>query len=489
MSGFPTLSDSSLIRYEAYVDGQWIEAEDRTTFDVRDPADGTVLGRLPALGMKETERAIEGAYGAFLGWRGMTAKERGMILRRWYDLILLHCEDLALIMGAEGGKPHTEARGEIKYGAAFVEWFAEEGKRVYGDVIPATQQNRKIVVLKEGIGVVGAITPWNFPHAMITRKCAPALAAGCSVVVKPSEETPFSAVALAVLAERAGIPRGVFNVVTSWDPVPVARALTGSPLVRKLSFTGSTEVGRFLMRECAETVKKVSLELGGNAPFIVFEDADLDVAVRGAVASKFRNTGQTCVCANRFFVHEGVYEEFIARFAQAISGLVVGSSRESGVNLGPLINEQALEKVQGLIQDAVQQGARLVTGGQPHPRGGLFYSPTLLTDVHAHMRIAQEEIFGPVAPVFRFGRDEQALILANATEYGLACYFYTQDIRRIWYVLDRLEYGMVGINESILSTEAAPFGGVKYSGFGREGSKYGIEEFVTTKYVCFGNLT
>ena len=478
----PILSESSLIRHFGYIDGSWIDCERR--FPVIDPTDESVLGEIADCGVHETEQAIEAAVRALTLWRDALAKDRGEILSEWRRLILLHQKDLARIISAEGGKPYGEALSEVAYGASFVEWFAEEGKRVYGDIIPSTRDGRRILVLKESIGVVAAITPWNFPNAMVLRKCAPALAAGCAVVIKPAEETPFSALALAVLAERAGLPPGVLNVLPALDPIPIAQTLTQSPEVRKLSFTGSTEVGKQLMRQSASTLKKLSLELGGNAPFIVFEDADLDAAVQGAMASKFRNSGQTCVCANRFLVQDTVYDEFSSRFMQAVSALTIGSPAEPGVTQGPLINQAAVAKVETLIQDALAQGATLSLGGERHPYGPLFFQPTLLTDVTQQMRIAQEEIFGPVASLIRFSSQEQAINIANDTEYGLACYLFSRNLSRVWDCLERLQYGMIAVNDGLLSSEAAPFGGIKHSGFGREGSKYGLDEFVTLKYVC-----
>jgi len=484
----PALKDAALFREQAYLDGAWVDADDGARFEVTNPADASRLGRVADLGATETRRAIEAAAAAWPAWRARTARDRASVLRRWYELILTHQEDLALLLTLECGKPLAEARGEVVYGASFIDWFAEEGKRVYGDVIPATAPGRRLLVLKEPIGVVAALTPWNFPNAMITRKVAPALAAGCPVVIKPAEDTPFSALALAELAARAGLPAGVFNVVTTGRPEPVGAELTANPLVRKLSFTGSTEVGRLLMRQCADTVKKVSLELGGNAPFIVFDDADLDAAVQGAMASKFRNAGRTCVCANRFLVADAVYDAFAARLGQAMSGLKVGPGLEPGVQQGPLINAAGVAKVEALVAEAVAGGARVALGGERHPLGGGFYQPTLLTGATPAMRIAREEIFGPVAALFRFSGEAEAIALANATEYGLAAYFYARDVGRIWRVAEALEYGIVGINEGIISTEVAPFGGVKQSGIGREGSRYGIDDFLEIKYLCQGGL-
>ncbi len=481
-----SLTDQSLLQTRAYVNGAWRDAHSGRSFAVTNPATGEELARVADLGAEETRQAIAAAADALPAWRARTAKERAGLLRRWFELIMAAQEDLAVLMTLEQGKPLAEARGEVAYGASFIEWFAEEGKRVYGDVVPTFAGNKRILVLKEPIGVVAAITPWNFPSAMITRKVAPALAAGCTVVVKPAEDTPLSALALAVLAERAGIPAGVLNIVTGSDPVAIGGELTGNPLVRKLSFTGSTEVGRILMRQSADTVKKVSLELGGNAPFIVFDDADLDEAVKGAIASKYRNAGQTCVCANRLLVQDGVYDAFAAKLVEAVRAIRVGNGLEAGVQQGPMINAQALDKVEELMGDAVAKGARVALGGGRHGLGGNFFEPTVLTGVTPAMRVAREEIFGPVAPLFRFTTEEEAVHMANDTEFGLAAYFYSRDIGRVWRVAEGLEYGMVAINEGILSTEVAPFGGVKQSGIGREGSKYGIEDYLEIKYLCMG---
>ena len=481
------LDDPKLLRQQCYVDGRWVDADDRTTISVANPANGTVLGTVPKMAAAETRRAIEAANRAWGPWRARTAKDRAAILRRWYELMLANQEDLARLMTAEQGKPLSESRGEVAYGASFIEWFAEEGKRVYGDVIPSNAANKRIIVLKEPIGVVAAITPWNFPNAMITRKCGPALAAGCPVVVKPASQTPFSALALAELAERAGLPKGVFNVVTG-SATAVGGELTANPIVRKLSFTGSTEIGKLLMRQCADTVKKVSLELGGNAPFIVFDDADLDAAVAGAMASKYRNTGQTCVCANRLLVQDGVYDEFARRLARAVSDLKVADGFTEGAQQGPLIDAAAVKKVEEHIRDAVAKGARVVMGGKRHALGGHFFEPTILADVTSDMAVAREETFGPVAPLFRFHSEAEAIAMANDTEFGLASYFYARDLARVWRVAEALEYGIVGINEGIISTEVAPFGGVKESGIGREGSKYGIDDFMEVKYLCMGGL-
>ncbi|PNQ96311.1 succinate-semialdehyde dehydrogenase I (plasmid) [Azospirillum argentinense] len=481
-----SLNDQSLLRTQAYVNGAWRDAFSGKTFAVTNPATGEELAQVADVGAEETRQAINAADAALPAWRAKTAKERAAILRRWFELIMAAQEDLAVLMTLEQGKPLAEARGEVAYGASFIEWFAEEGKRVYGDVIPSFAGNKRIVVLKEPIGVVAAITPWNFPNAMITRKVGPALAAGCTIVVKPAEDTPLSALALAELAERAGVPAGVFNIVTGSDPVAIGGELTASPIVRKLSFTGSTEVGKILMRQSADTVKKVSLELGGNAPFIVFDDADLDEAVKGALASKYRNSGQTCVCANRLLVQAGVYDAFAAKLAEAVKQIRVGNGMEAGVTQGPMINGQAVEKVEELMGDALAKGAKVALGGKRHAMGGTFFEPTILTGVTTGMRVAREEIFGPVAPLFKFETEADAIRMANDTEFGLAAYFYSRDIGRVWRVAERLEYGMVGINEGILSTEVAPFGGIKQSGIGREGSKYGVEDFLEIKYLCVG---
>ncbi len=482
-----TFSDPALFRRQAFIDGGWCDADGGAVFDVFNPADGTKIGTAPDLGSAETRRAIEAAGNALSGWRSRTAKERAGILKKWNDLVLENVDDLARLMTEEMGKPLTEARGEVVYGASFIEWFAEEGKRLYGDIIPPPLPGRRIVVVKQPIGVIAAITPWNFPNAMITRKCAPALAAGCTVVIKPAEDTPYSALALAELADRAGFPAGVFNVVTG-NAKAIGAELTSNPIVRKLSFTGSTEVGKLLMSQCAATVKKVSLELGGNAPFIVFNDADLDAAVAGLMASKYRNSGQTCVCANRILVQSAVYDAFAEKLTAAVSALKVAPGLEEGSAQGPLINEQGLEKVERLVADALANGARALLGGKRHELGGTFFEPTILTGVNSGMALANEEIFGPVAPLYRFETEEEAVLLANDTPFGLAAYFYSRDLGRAWRVAEELEYGIVGVNEGIISTEAAPFGGFKESGLGREGSKYGIEEFVEIKYICMGGI-
>ena len=483
-----SLLDPSLLRRAAYIDGVWLDADSGATHAVVDPANGETLAAVPDMGTAETRRAIAAAAAAWPAWRAKTAKERGALLRRWYESILANQDDLALLMTREQGKPLAEARGEVAYGASFVDWFAEEGKRAYGETIPSPAADKRMLTLKQPVGVVAAITPWNFPLAMITRKLAPALAAGCSVVVKPAEATPLCALALAWLAERAGIPAGVVNVVTTARPAVVGAELTTNPTVRKLSFTGSTAVGKTLMAQCAATVKRVSLELGGNAPFIVFDDADLDAALRGAMASKFRNAGQTCVCSNRLLVQAGIYDEFARRLSAAVAALRVGPGSAADTQIGPLINAAARQKVDRLVRHAVDAGARIAVGGAPHALGGNFYAPTVLTDVMPSMAVAQEEIFGPVAALLRFEREDEAIALANDTPYGLASYLYTRDIARAWRVAERLEYGMVGINEGIVSHEVAPFGGVKQSGIGREGSSHGIAEYLQIKYLCLGGM-
>ncbi|KAF1048461.1 MAG: Glutarate-semialdehyde dehydrogenase DavD [Herbaspirillum frisingense] len=481
------LKDPSLLRQQAYIDGAWCDADNGAAFDVNNPANGERLGQVPQMGAAETRRAIDAANAAWPAWKKKTAKERSAILRRWHDLMLANADDLALIMTAEQGKPLAEARGEIGYAASFIEWFAEEGKRTYGDTIPSPSPASRIVVVKEAIGVCAAITPWNFPAAMITRKAGPALAAGCPMVLKPAEATPFSALALAVLAERAGIPAGVFSVVTGL-PKEIGGEMTANPIVRKISFTGSTAVGKLLMQQSASSIKKLSLELGGNAPFIVFDDADLDAAVEGALASKYRNAGQTCVCANRIYVQDGVYDAFAAKLVAAVQKLKVGDGMENGTTQGPLINEQAVQKVEQHVADAVAHGARVLLGGKRHALGHGFFEPTVLADVTPAMRVAREETFGPMAPLFRFKTDEEALALANDTEFGLASYFYSRDIGRIWGVAEGLESGMVGINTGLISNEVAPFGGVKQSGLGREGSHYGIDDYLVIKYLCMGGI-
>ena len=482
-----TLNEKNLLRQQAWVDGQWLDAASGKTITVTNPADGRPVGSVPSLSAAETREAIMAADRALAGWRRMAARERSAALMKWYDLMMAHQEDLAVILTTEQGKPLTEARGEIAYAASFVQWFAEEAKRVYGDTIPAASSDQRILVIRQPVGVCAAITPWNFPAAMITRKAAPALAAGCTMVVKPASQTPLTALALAELAHRAGIPKGVLNVVTGSAAV-IGKELTSSPTVRKLSFTGSTEVGRQLMAECAENIKKISLELGGNAPFIVFDDADLDKAVEGAMISKYRNSGQTCVCANRLFVQEGVYDEFARRLVAAVETLKVGSGLEPDVQQGPLIDRAALDKVSRHIEDALAGGATLLTGGKPHALGGTFFQPTVLTNVNAGMSVAVNETFGPVAPLIRFEDEADVIRMANDTPFGLAAYFCARDMGRIFRVAEALEYGMVGINTGLISTEVAPFGGVKQSGIGREGSRYGIDEYVEMKYLCLAGI-
>jgi succinate-semialdehyde dehydrogenase/glutarate-semialdehyde dehydrogenase len=481
------LKNSKLFRRHCYVDGRWVDADNGGTIEVTNPADNSVLGTVPNFGAAETRRAIEAANKAWPAWRKMLAKERANLLRAWYNLMVENQDDLARLMTAEQGKPVAESKGEIAYAAAFIEWFAEEAKRVYGDTIPAPWPGKRIVVLKQPVGVVASITPWNFPAAMITRKCAPALAAGCPVVIKPASFTPYSALALAELAERAGIPAGVVNVITG-SAREIGGEMTSNPIVRKLSFTGSTEIGKKLMEQCAATVKKISLELGGNAPFIVFDDADVDAAVQGAMASKFRNTGQTCVCANRIYVQDGIYDAFAEKLAAAAKAMKVGNGLTGETQQGPLIEMAGLEKVEEHVKDATDKGAKVITGGKRHALGGTYYEPTVLTGMTAEMKIAHEETFGPVAPLFRFKTEEEVIAMANDTEYGLAAYFYTKDLGRSWRVAEALESGIVAVNEGIFSTEVAPFGGVKESGIGREGSKYGIDEFIEVKYVCLGGI-
>jgi succinate-semialdehyde dehydrogenase/glutarate-semialdehyde dehydrogenase len=479
------LKDPALLRHEAFIDGEWQSADDKSTFEVVDPSNGESLGTVPMMGAAETRRAIDAANAAWPAWRKKTAKERAVIMRRWFDLMIANADDLALILTTEQGKPLAEAKGEITYAASFIEWFAEEGKRVAGDTLATPAADKRIVVTKEPIGVCAAITPWNFPAAMITRKVAPALAAGCPIVVKPAEATPLTALAMAVLAERAGIPKGVLSILTG-DPKAIGGEMTSNPIVRKISFTGSTAVGRLLMAQSAPTVKKITLELGGNAPFIVFDDADLDAAVEGAIASKYRNSGQTCVCTNRFYVHEAVYDAFAEKLAAAASALKVGNGQEAGTLLGPLINEAAVKKVEAHIADAIGKGAKVVTGGKRHTLGHGFFQPTVLSGVTSDMLVATEETFGPLAPIFKFSSDEEVVRFANDTEFGLAAYFYSRDIGRVWRVAEALEYGMVGINTGLISNEVAPFGGVKQSGLGREGSHYGIDDYVVIKYLCIG---
>ncbi|MDW3688301.1 NAD-dependent succinate-semialdehyde dehydrogenase [Cupriavidus sp. CV2] len=484
------LKDPSLLRSQAFIGGQWQNADSGATFPVTNPADGALIGTVPLMGAAETTRAIEAARVAQAAWRRKAARERAQVLRAWYDLMLANADDLALLMTTEQGKPLAEARGEAVYAASFLEWFAEEAKRVHGDVLATPASDKRLLVVKEPVGVCAAITPWNFPLAMITRKAGPALAAGCAMVLKPAEDTPLSALALALLAERAGLPAGLLSVVTgdAASSIEIGGELTGSPVVRKLSFTGSTEVGRILMRQSAPTIKKLSLELGGNAPFIVFDDADLDAAVEGAMASKYRNAGQTCVCANRLYVHDKVYDAFAGKLVAAVKKLKVGHGIEPGVLQGPLINEDAVAKVEQHIADALAKGARVLTGGKRHSLGGTFFEPTVLADVAPDMVVAKQETFGPLAPLFRFTSDEEVVNMANDTEFGLASYFFSRDIGRIWRVAEALEYGMVGINTGLISNEVAPFGGVKQSGLGREGSSYGIEEYLEVKYLCMGGV-
>jgi succinate-semialdehyde dehydrogenase/glutarate-semialdehyde dehydrogenase len=481
------LKDPSLFRQQSYINGEWCNADDGSSFAVTNPATGDIIGTVPNMGAAETKRAITAANDAWKAWRAKTGKERSAILRKWNDLMLANADDLALIMTVEQGKPLAEAKGEIGYAASFIEWFAEEAKRVAGDTLASPWTDRRIVVVKEPIGVCAAITPWNFPAAMITRKAGPALAAGCPMVVKPAEATPYSALAMAVLAERAGIPAGVFSVITG-DARAIGGEMTSNPTVRKLSFTGSTEVGRLLMQQSASTVKKLSLELGGNAPFIVFDDADLDAAVEGAIASKYRNAGQTCVCANRLYVQDGVYDAFADKLVAAVKKLKVGNGLEPGVTQGPLIDSDAIAKVVQHVADAVSKGGRVLTGGKRHALGQTFFEPTVIADVTPAMRVAKEETFGPLAPLFRFKTDADAIAMANDTEFGLASYFYSRDIGRIWRVAEGLESGMVGINTGLISNEVAPFGGVKQSGLGREGSKYGMDDYLVIKYLCMGGI-
>lgn len=484
----PQLKDPTLIHEQAFIHNQWLATEAR--FDVRNPATGALIAQVANLDTSHAQDAIHAAQTALPAWSGLTGKERAAVLRKWFDLIVANADDLAAIMTAEQGKPLAEARGEVLYGASFVEWFAEEAKRVAGDVLASTWVDKRTLVLKQPIGVCAAITPWNFPLAMITRKVAPALAAGCTIVIKPAEQTPLCALALADLALRAGLPAGVLNVITgdAEQSIVMGRILCGSSVVRHLSFTGSTPVGRILMQQCAPTLKKLALELGGHAPFIVFEDADVDAAVEGALQSKFRNAGQTCVCTNRFYVHDSLYEEFLAKFAVAVKKVVVGEGTQVGVRQGPLIDQQALEKVQAHVFDAVARGARVIAGGQPHEKGGLFFEPTIVADVSAEMVVMREETFGPLAAVTRFSSEEEVIAAANDTDFGLAAYFYARDIGRVWRVAEKLEYGMVGVNTGLIANEVTPFGGVKQSGLGREGSKYGMDEYLEMKYVCLGGI-
>ena len=481
------LTDASLLKQQCYINGEWTPADNGKTFAVENPATGELLAHVPSAGADETRRAIDAARLAQPAWRAKTAGERARILRRWYELLLANQEDLAQLMTAEQGKPLVESRGEIAYAASFIEWFAEEGKRIYGDIIPPHHADKRVLVTKEPIGVCVAITPWNFPSAMITRKAGPALAAGCAMVLKPAEATPLSALALAELAERAGVPKGIFSVVTG-DARAIGGEMCANPTVRKLSFTGSTEVGRILMQQCAPTIKKLSLELGGNAPFIVFDDANLEIAVQGAMASKYRNAGQTCVCANRLLIQDGIYDAFVEKLAAAVSALKVGNGVDDGVTQGPLIDDAAIAKVEELVDDAREKGARVVCGGKRHALGRTYYQPTILSNVTPAMRLAREEVFGPVAPVFRFKTEAEAIAMANDTEFGLASYFYTENLARTMRVSSALEYGIIGVNTGLISTEVAPFGGMKSSGLGREGSKYGIEDYLEIKHVCIGGI-
>lgn len=481
------LKNPALFRQQCYINGAWIDADNHSTVPVTNPASGERIGTVPKMGATETRRAIEAASAALPAWRAKTARERATTLRRWFELILASQDDLALLMTTEQGKPQAEARAEIAFGASFIEWFAEEGKRIYGDIIPQQQNDRRILVLKQPVGVCGAITPWNFPSAMLTRKAGPALAAGCTMVLKPASQTPYSALALAALAEEAGIPKGVLNVVTG-SAAEIGGELTANPIVRKITFTGSTEIGRVLMRQSADTVKKISLELGGNAAFVVFDDADLEDAVEALLASKFRNAGQTCVCTNRVLVQDGVYDAFASKFAQRVRSLKVGPGTEPGTNVGPLIDDAAVAKVEEHIQDALIGGATVVAGGRRHSLGGRFFEPTVLKDAEPHMRIFREETFGPVAPLIRFRTEHEAVTLANDTEYGLANHLFSRDVGRVFRVAEKLESGIVAVNTGIFSTEVAPFGGMKQSGIGREGGKYGIEEFLEVKYVCLGGI-
>ncbi len=483
----PVLKDPSLLRDHCYLDGQWVEADNHKRIDVDNPADGALVATVPLMGAAETRRAIDAAQAALPAWRGLLAKERSAILRKWFDLMVANADDLAAILTAEQGKPLAEAKGEILYGASFIEWFAEEAKRIYGDVIPSPWGDKRIIVIRQPIGVVGAITPWNFPNAMITRKAGPALASGCTMVVKPANQTPLSALALAELAHRAGVPRGVFSVVTG-NAGQIGGEMTSNPKVRKITFTGSTEVGRLLMRQCSDQVKKVGLELGGNAPFIVFDDADLEAAAAGAIISKYRNNGQTCVCANRIYVQDSVYEAFTAKLVEKVRALKVANGTEAGAVLGPLIDDNAIAKVEEHVADALAKGAKVALGGKRHALGGRFYEPTILTGVTPDMKVAVEETFGPVAPLFRFKDEADVIAQANASEFGLASYFFSRDVGRVWRVAEALEAGIVGVNTGLISTEVAPFGGVKQSGIGREGSKYGIDDFTQMKYINMGGI-
>lgn len=481
------LNDQGLLQSQAYINGEWVNSDSGDTLDVRNPATGEVISSIASCGTAETRRAIEAADAALKGWQAKSAKERAAILRRWFELMMEAQEDLAVILTTEQGKPLAEARGEIAYGASYIEWFAEEGKRIYGDTMPGVANDKRTVIIKQPVGVVACITPWNFPNAMLTRKIAPALAAGCTVVCKPANETPLSAFAFTVLAERAGVPAGVVNIVAG-KTREIGAEMTGNPTVRKLTFTGSTPVGKLLMEQCAGTVKRTSMELGGNAPFIVFDDADLDEAVKGAIICKFRNAGQTCVCANRIFVQDGVYDAFVEKLNTATAGLKLGNGADADVSMGPLITEKAANDVLEFVDDAVAKGANVAMGGGRSELGSHYIEPTVLTDVSSDMKVFREEIFGPVAPIFRFETEEEVIAMANDTEFGLACYFYSRDIGRTWRVAEALEYGIVGINEGIISNEMAPFGGVKESGQGREGSKYGLDDYLEIKYMCMGGI-
>ena len=481
------LKDKKLFRQQCYIDGKWLDADSGESIDVTNPATGEVIGTVPKMGADETRRAIEAAEKAFLSWRKTTAYEKSHVLRRWFDLMMAHKEDLSITMTAEQGKPINESRGEINYAASYIEWFAEEARRVYGDTVPAHSNDKRIILIKQPVGVTAAVTPWNFPAAMITRKAAPALAAGCTQVIKPATATPFSALAMAELGERAGLPPGALSVVTG-SARAIGGELTGNPIVRKLTFTGSTEIGKKLIEQCAGTVKKTSMELGGNAPFIVFEDADLDAAVEGAIESKFRNTGQTCVCTNRLLVQEGVYDAFAEKLVAAVGKMKVGNGMDEDTEQGPLVDVGAMETVEELVQDAIDKGGKVLLGGKRHELGFSFYEPTVMTDVTTDMRVAKEETFGPFAPLFRFKTEKEAIQMANDTEFGLASYFYTRDVGRIFRVSEGLEYGIVGINAGLISSAVAPFGGVKESGFGREGSKYGMEDYMEIKYLCMGGI-
>jgi succinate-semialdehyde dehydrogenase/glutarate-semialdehyde dehydrogenase len=488
VKGLPKLSDAALLRNQSYINGAWVGAA--ASFDVTNPADGVTIGSVPNMGEAETRQAIDAANAAFPAWSAKTGKERAAIMRKWFDLMMANADDLAALMTAEQGKPLAEAKGEVMYGASFIEWFAEEAKRVDGDVMSSTWSDKRMVVLKQPIGVCASITPWNFPIAMITRKVAPAIAAGCTIVIKPAEQTPLSALAIAELAHRAGLPPGVVNIVTADAnrSIEVGNVLCASPIVRHLSFTGSTPVGRILMKQCAPTIKKLALELGGHAPFIVFEDADLDAAVEGALVSKYRNAGQTCVCANRFYAHESIYDAFVKKLAAGAAKIKVGNGFEQGIAQGPLIDDQAIGKVEEHVADALAKGAKVESGGKKHALGGHFYEPTVLSNISSDMKIMREETFGPVAAVVKFKTEEEAIAAANDTEFGLASYFYSRDIGRVWRVAEKLEYGMVGINTGMISNEVAPFGGVKQSGLGREGSKYGMDEYLEMKYLCLGGM-